>query len=57
MLCYKDKTFCASKVKKHTCGREYTAEDKKLNKQIKLPVAWSYFCGEPKAQPKSRDEL
>ena len=27
MICYKDTTFCASKVKEHTCGREFTEQD------------------------------
>ena len=44
MLCYKDKTFCASKVKKHTCGREFTKQDKIDAKKIGLPVAWAKFC-------------
>ncbi len=44
MITYRDKAFCASKVKKHTCGRELTEEDKKKAEAIKLPVAWGYFC-------------
>jgi hypothetical protein len=29
MICYKDRTYCSSKVKVHTCGREFTDEDQK----------------------------
>lgn len=47
MLCYKDKTFCASKVTKHTCGCELSEEDKKNAEKMELPIAWSNFCDEP----------
>lgn len=47
MLCYKDRTFCASRVHKHTCGRELTQKDKDAAGEMKLPIAWAYFCGEP----------
>ncbi len=46
MITYKDKTFCASKVKKHTCGREFTKEHKARAKKVGLPVAWGRFCEE-----------
>ena len=45
MICYKDTTFCASKVEKHTCGREITEEEIKHAKKIGLPIAYAYFCG------------
>lgn len=51
MMCYRDRTYCASKVKKHTCGCEFTKQDAKDaekwwgNKDY--PVAYAYFCGEP----------
>ena len=45
-ICYKDITFCASKVKKHTCGRKLTKEDKKNAVEIKLPISWAKFCEE-----------
>lgn len=46
MICYKDKTFCASEVTVHTCGRELTEEDKSHAEEIGLPVAYSHFCEE-----------
>lgn len=46
MICYKDKTYCASKVKKHTCGREITPEEIKESEKIGLPIAYAYFCEE-----------
>jgi hypothetical protein len=44
MICYKDRTFCASEVKEHTCGRELTEEDKIDAKMRALPIAYGYFC-------------
>jgi len=44
MICYKDKTFCASEVEVHTCGRELTWEDKKRAEEIGLPIAYGDFC-------------
>ena len=44
MITYKDKTFCASEVKEHTCGRELTEEDKKKAIKIGLPVSYGKFC-------------
>ncbi len=50
MICYKDKTFCADKVEVHTCGREFTAEDKKAAEEMELPVAFGSFCSNEKPQ-------
>ena len=51
MMSYKDRTYCGSKVKKHTCGREFTKQDaidaEKWWGGKDYPVAHSYFCGEP----------
>ncbi len=44
MITYKDKTFCASEVKHHTCGRELTEGDKKHAEEIGLPIAYGKFC-------------
>lgn len=44
MLCYKDRTFCGSKVVKHTCGREITPEQLKHAKSLGLGVAYSNYC-------------
>lgn len=48
MICYKDITFCASKVKEHTCGREFTKQDaidaEKWWGDKDYPVAYGYFC-------------
>jgi hypothetical protein len=46
MLCYKDRTFCASDVKTHTCGRELTKEDKEKAEKPGLPIAYGNFCEE-----------
>ena len=44
MLCYKDKTFCASKTENHTCGREITKEEQDHAKELNLPIAYALFC-------------
>ena len=50
MMCYKDKTFCCSKVKNHTCGREFSTEDAKDAEKWwggkDYPVAYFKFCEE-----------
>jgi hypothetical protein len=50
MLCYKDRTYCGSKVTAHTCGREFTEKDAKDAEKWwggkDYPVAFSDFCKE-----------
>lgn len=50
MLCYRDRTYCSSKVDKHTCGREFTAQDaidaERWWGGKDYPVAFGEFCGE-----------
>jgi len=54
MICYKDRTYCSSNVKEHTCGREFKEEDAKNaekwwgNKDY--PVAYGKFCEEETKQ-------
>jgi hypothetical protein len=47
---YGDRTYCSSKVKVHTCGREFTDEDRKNAERWwggkDFPVAYSNFCEE-----------
>ena len=47
---YRDKTFCASEVTEHTCGREFTEQDaidaEKWWGGKDYPVAFSEFCKE-----------
>ena len=51
MISYKDQAYCASEVKEHTCGREFTEQDAKDAEKWwggkDYPVAYSYFCGKP----------
>ncbi len=49
MLCYRDRTFCADKVEKHTCGRELSKNDEERAEKMGLPIAWGSFCAAPKA--------
>ena len=44
MICYRDRTFCASEVEVHTCGRELSAEDKENAERLGLPIAYCNFC-------------
>lgn len=48
MICYKDKTYCDDKVETHTCGREFTEQDKldaeKWWGGKDYPVAFGSFC-------------
>ena len=50
MICYKDKTFCSDEVEEHTCGREFTEQDKidaeKWWGGKDYPVAYGSFCKE-----------
>jgi len=52
MICYKDQSYCASKVNKHTCGREFTAKDAQEAEKWwggkDYPVAFGNFCEAPK---------
>ncbi len=48
MICYKDKTFCSSKVKKHTCGRKITPKEIKHAQELGLGIAYGDFCTEEK---------
>lgn len=54
MICYRDITFCASKVDKHTCDREFTEQDaidaEKWWGSKDYPVSYAYFCGDPTPQ-------
>lgn len=43
MICYKDKTFCASKTHKG-CGRELTDTELKEAERLGLGIAYSNFC-------------
>jgi hypothetical protein len=57
MLSFLDRAFCASKVKKHTCGRELTPELKKQAEKWwggkDYPVAYGLFC---EAAPSKKGE-
>ena len=55
MLCFMDKTFCASKTHKD-CGREITKDELARAKKLKLPIAWGYFCGKPNLQERGKQD-
>ena len=44
MLCYKDKTFCASETHKPDCDRILSREQEEDAKGLGLPVAYGNFC-------------
>lgn len=53
MICYRDRTYCGSKVKNHTCGREFTEKDHEDAVRWwggeNYPLALSNFCDKPTA--------
>jgi hypothetical protein len=46
MLCFNDRTYCASPNCENACGRKMTPRDIELAKKSPFPVSWSMFCGE-----------
>lgn len=50
MMCYRDKTFCASPNCKNECGRKITDKQRDEAEKVGLPIAWGYFCGEPEVK-------
>ncbi len=48
MLCYKDRTFCASTNCKNECNRQLTDEIRQGARASKYMLSLAYFCGEPK---------
>lgn len=54
MISFLDKTFCASKVKEHTCDREFTEEHalraEKWWGGKDYPVAYGEFCDQLKKE-------
>jgi len=47
MMTYKDRSFCFSKVEKHTCGRELTKEDSEKAAKLGLYISGTYYCAPP----------
>jgi peroxiredoxin len=45
-MSYRDRTFCASEVEKHSCGRELSETEQVLAVRAGLPIAWGRFCEE-----------
>lgn len=43
MLCYKDRTFCASDCTDRDCYRHANPDDMKKAEALNLPVAWADF--------------
>ena len=54
MICYKDRSYCGSQVKVHTCGREFTKQDaidaEKWWGGKDYPVCYGSFCGKSVVQ-------
>jgi hypothetical protein len=50
MICYKDQAYCSSKVKVHTCGREFTEKDRKNAEEWwggkDFPLCLGEFCNQ-----------
>ena len=46
MICYKDKTFCASVNCKNDCGRKLTRQIIEDATKADLPLSFAFFCGD-----------
>ena len=46
MLCYRDKTFCASEVEVHMCGRELSEWEEDEARKMGLAIAYAEYCQE-----------
>ncbi len=53
MMCYQDKTFCASLNCKNACGRQITDRERGAAQRLGLPISWAYFCDLPLAMQAS----
>ena len=49
MICYADKTFCASPNCTNECGRKLTDEQKEDIKRRGLDVCYAFCCGWPES--------
>lgn len=45
MICFRDRTWCASPDCNGECGRKMTPEIKAEAKKSPFPIAWGMFCG------------
>ena len=52
MMCYADRTFCASPHCQNKCGRKMPEEVRNEAKNSGLHIAWAYFCGEEGSEEK-----
>lgn len=44
MICFMDRSFCASVGCKNDCGRKMSDELREKARLSGLPVSWGYFC-------------
>ncbi len=47
MICFKDRTFCASPNCKNECGRKISDLERQDAVHLDMPIAWAYFCDIP----------
>ena len=52
MICFEDKTYCASPNCKNECGRQLTDDIRQAAIKADMPIMQGYFC-EDKPEPKS----
>lgn len=45
MLCFNDRTYCASPDCQNECGRKMNDSEKEVAKKSPFPISWSMFCG------------
>jgi hypothetical protein len=46
VICFRDRTWCASPECKGECGRQMTPEIKAEARKSKEPISWGIFCGD-----------
>jgi hypothetical protein len=45
MMCFRDRTWCASPECQGECGRKMTPEILSEAKKSPFPISWGMFCG------------
>jgi hypothetical protein len=46
MICYRDRSYCASSACTNKCGRKITDTEREEAIKTDMPIAWGYFCEE-----------
>ncbi len=47
MICYRDRSYCASPACANKCGRKITDNEREEAIKADMAISWGYFCEEP----------